>query len=71
MNRGRWLVKGFPGFQSAAGLAVDSKLVGALNDISENVMSGVAVPGTAAAGLPIQQADAHLASREISERLSD
>ena len=34
-------------------------------------MSGVAVPGAAASGLPIQQADADLPSRQISERLDE
>ena len=71
MNRGRRLVKCFPGFQGAAGLAVDSKLIGALNDVSESVMSRMAVPGTAASGLSIQQADADLTSWQISEWLGE
>jgi hypothetical protein len=71
VNRGRRLVKCFPSLEGAAGLAVDSNLVGPLDDVSERVMSGVAVPGAAASGLPIQQADADLASRQISERLGE
>ena len=71
VNRGWWLVKYFPGSEGASGLAVDSKLIGPLNDVSESVMSGVAVPGASASGLPIQQADAHLAPWKISERLGE
>jgi len=58
-------------FPLLSGYGWARKLAGPLNEVSKRVMSGVAVPGAAAAGLPIQQADADLASWQISERLGE
>src|SRR3954468_6369827 len=71
MHRAGGLIEGITRLQEDAPLPIDAELVGAFHDVTKRMMAGMAMPRAAAPRVAVQEADAHLAARQIGKRLNE